>query len=254
MIRKLNYTGRKKIPLPRVSFRLVPERARLRFDATLTLHGLELPGDADVCVEAYHGTSYMRFPCGKVGRIVIPEHRLLDQIEPGSVPLFRVMVSKDGRIIAAADKIVPRSSEEQPTDKLSLLPVEFRDLGESVWKLDFTAGRPMLQLNSAIDNIRDVARRDSTFLSLVYPEVIRQVLRYILLQEGYEDAGCDEDDWQSHWLRFAQSLPGIAPPSSAEYFVTLQDREDWIEEVVMAFCQKWKVKERFAERIGEEFE
>jgi hypothetical protein len=251
MIRKLNYTGRKKIPLAKVSFRLIPEKGGFSFEATLKLGRLDLPADADVYIEAYHGTSYMRFPYGKVGRIVVPDKRLLDQIESGSVPLFRVMVAKGGRIIAAADKIIPRSSEDQPTDKFCLLPVEFRDLGESVWRLDFLNGPPTLQLNGAIENVREIAQRDNAFLSLVYPEVVRQVLRHILLQERYGDAECDEEDWQSRWLQFAQGLPGIGPPPSAEYLVAAQDREDWIEDVVMAFCAKWKTRERFLDRAPE---
>ncbi len=52
MIRKLNYTGRKKIPLSKVSFRLIPEINGHFFDATLKLGRLDLPPDADVFVEA----------------------------------------------------------------------------------------------------------------------------------------------------------------------------------------------------------
>lgn len=249
MIRKFNYTGRKKIVRARVPVTLRQEAGGLfAFDAVINLEGLGLPEEADVFVEAYHRTSYMRFPFGKVGDITPPDNRLLAEVEPGVLPHFRIKVVMEGRILASADTIMPRRSEDEPKDKLSLLPVEFQDLGDLIWRLDLSNG-PVLQLNSAIEDIREIARSDQSFFVLVYPEIIRQVLRYILVVEKYSDEECDEEDWQSGWLRFAKGLPGIERPPSADYLTTVQDREDWIEDVVMAFCRKWRVRDRFEESV-----
>lgn len=253
MIRKLNFTGRKKIPKSLISIELVPDGNRqFSFDATFNLAELALPPDAEVYAEAYHHASYMRFSYGKIGKTVIPTERKLRQIEPGAFPLFRVKVVKGGRILASADKIVPRSSADEPKGKLSLLPVEFKDLADLIWNLDLSSERPVLQLNDRIDGIKDIARIDQQFFALVYPDVIRQILRTILIENDYADADSDEDDWQSQWLRFAEGLPGVDKVPSDKYPGVEEDRETWIEEVIMVFCKKWKVREKFLQALQQE--
>jgi hypothetical protein len=136
-------------------------------------------------------------------------------------------------------------------ERVSLLPAEFVDLGDLVWRLDFSNDLPVLQLNSGIEDIREIARGNRSFFALVYPEVVRQVLRYILVQENYGDASCDADDWQARWLSYAQSLPGVPPSPARDRYTTLQDREEWIDEVVAAFGSRWEIRKRFAEAVEE---
>ncbi|HSW62827.1 MAG TPA: hypothetical protein VLH56_05920 [Dissulfurispiraceae bacterium] len=252
MIRKLNYTGRRKLPRANLGFQVHSgEDGVSSFWASLSLRGFQLPPDAEVFVEAYRGASYMRFPFGTVGNLVMPENTILDQIPPGGVPLFRVKIVRDGRLIAVADRIVPHTDADDPKDRLCLLPVEFIDLGDIVWRLDLSEDHPVLQVNAGIEGIREAVRTDSSFFSLVYPEIVRQVLRHILLVENYGDEECDPDDWQGNWLRFAQALPGVSRPPSRNLLAPLLDKEFWIEAAVQAFCQKWRVRERFRSH-GEE--
>ncbi|KAF0179407.1 MAG: Uncharacterized protein FD164_2043 [Nitrospirae bacterium] len=247
MIRKFNYTGRRKLPRANLSFQIHSEEDGVSsFWASLSLRGLQLPPDAEVFVEAYRGASSMRFSFGTVGNLGAPESTVLDQIQPGGIPLFRVKIVRDGRLIAAADRIVPHTAADDPKDRLCLLPVEFIDMGDIVWHLDLSEDHPVLQVNACIEGIRETVRTDSSFFSLVYPEIVRQVLRHILLAENYGDEECDPDDWQANWLRFAESLPGVSRPPSRTFSATRQDREFWIEDAVQAFCRKWRVRERFS--------
>ncbi len=246
MIRKFNFTGRRKIPRTHLSFALhTGDDGRAFFEASLTLQGLHLPKEADVFVEAYRGTSHMHFSFGTVGDPAIPERIFLDRIQPGGIPLFRVKIVQDGRIIAAADRIVPRIERDEPKDRLCLLPVEFVDLGELIWRLDLSGDHPVLQVNAGMEGIRETVRTDYAFFGLVYPEVVRQVLRHILITDNYGDEECDPEDWQGNWLRFAEDLPGAGSLPSRSLWTSLQDKEFWIEEAVEAFCRKWCVKDRF---------
>ena len=67
MKRRVNFTGRKRIPRRDVSVSLMERDGPRSFDATLRLDGSGLPKDAMVYVEAYHKTDYMRYPFGTVG-------------------------------------------------------------------------------------------------------------------------------------------------------------------------------------------
>ncbi|NLI29301.1 MAG: hypothetical protein GX423_04390 [Nitrospiraceae bacterium] len=253
MIRKFNYTGRRKIPRSAVSFQLSGVGAgSFSFEASLSLKGLHLPPEAEVFVEAYRGASLMRFPYGCAGNPTAPDRTVLEQLSPGGIPLFRVKVVLDGRIIASVDRIVPRLDVAEPHDRLCLLPVEFVELGDLVWQLDLSDARPILQVNAAIEGIREIVRSDTHFFSLVYPEIVRQILRHILIRENYDDDECDPDDWQSHWIRFVEDLPGVSPLPARTVLTTEQDKEFWIGNAVLAFCRKWRVCDRFGGSAGEE--
>ena len=76
MIRKFNYPGRKIIPLSCIQIYFEDSaKTPYIFNAIIDLGPLELPADADVYVEAYDTSSYMRFPFGKVAEIRQPAER-----------------------------------------------------------------------------------------------------------------------------------------------------------------------------------
>ena len=68
MIRRMNYTGRRRIARSRVSVRLRPVPGTgWTFDADMDLVDYGFPAEARVFVEAYNATSYMRFAFGSAG-------------------------------------------------------------------------------------------------------------------------------------------------------------------------------------------
>ena len=85
MIRKFNYTGRKKIKRNHIQIDILRDSDDHRlFNASLHLSDMELPANAHVYVEAYHRTAYQRFSFGTAG----------DRKVPGIVTLARVKVAK----------------------------------------------------------------------------------------------------------------------------------------------------------------
>jgi hypothetical protein len=84
--RRFNSTGRLRITRNRVDISLeqhpdlnVVPTAR----ATLRLDGLEVPGNARVAIEGYYRTSSMRFECGTVDSLSVPERMVLSEIDRG---------------------------------------------------------------------------------------------------------------------------------------------------------------------------
>lgn len=242
MIRRFNYTGRRRLTRSRIRIWVREDGDRCRFDAELALDGLELPAEALLFVEAYHRSAYRRFEFGTVGAPRAPSSRWLDGI-PVRKPLFRVKVVlvRNGvaRILAAADKVVPEDSDDEKDSRQSLLPVEYVDLGDRIWDLDLDSDWPRLRLNKCFQGIREAARSGREFLTLVYPEIFRAVLARAL-EEGF-DPDCDDDDWGTLWLRFACSELGRPrPPQEPD-----SEREEWIDEAVNAFCARSQVASHF---------
>ncbi len=245
MIRKFNYTGRKKIKRSAVHIELLrdPQNQRL-FNIDLHISDMGLPESAHVYVEAYHRSGYQRYDFGTVGNLRVPFDRRLKHFSASAMPLFRVKIvdrtSSHGRILAAVDKLRPESVDDMAAGSRSLLFVEYDDLGNRIWQLDLDGDWPVLRLNYHLDEIAQVASRDYRFLSLVYPEVFRQILRRIVIEDQHTDPRCD-DDWPSLWLQSACRLPGMPPPPQ----VSRPDQQAWVEKAVEAFCANFKMLEKF---------
>jgi hypothetical protein len=244
MIRRLNFTGRKKIPRSRVRIVVHGDDLRRTFDAELKLDGLELPAVAAVYVEAYHRSAYRRYDFGTVGRLGPPADRSLDGL-PVASPLFRVKVVRQGRsigrILAAAERVVPERADREDEQRQSLLPVEYQDLGERIWALDLEADWPRLILNERFAGIRDFARSGPEFLTLVYPEILRTILTRIVRDPDLDPDG-DEDDWSTLWIRFVRrELGRPRPPRSWED----GDPAAWVDDAVTAFCVRKHVVVEF---------
>lgn len=251
MIRKINFTGRKKIPRSRVSIQLLPsENGSRRFDADIDFDGTGLPDGAHVYVEAYHRASYMRFDFGRIGAIEKPKDRELVDIDNTARPLFRVKVVDKtqafGRILAVADKLAPVDLTDADASKQSLLHVDFLNLRDRIWRLDLDdCDWPTLELNQSIEDIREIARSDSLFSSLVYPEIFQRILDRIVIIDDHADPDCNDDDWPTLWLRFACQLPGVNRPPAGIDDRVKQEKQEWVKDTVAAFCRSAKCLNRF---------
>ena len=251
MIRKFNFTGRKKIRRSLVRVDLLRDADGYRFfNISLSLAEMALPAAAHLYVEAYHRTAYQRFDFGTLAQTRVPEDRRLMRFSEATLPLFRVKVVDRsgtlGRILAALDKVRPASFEDMPADSQSLLFVEYDDLGDTIWQLDLDGDWPVLKLNRSATDITLLASSDKRFLPLVYPEVFRQILGRILLVDEHSDPYCD-DDWPSLWLKLACRLPGVGgPPDRGRV-----NQRAWIDKAVESFSRNFKMLEMFNQSVLE---
>lgn len=245
MIRKFNYTGRKKIRRSDVRIDLLrDEHGKRYFNVSLHLDDIKLPTNALVYLEAYHRSGYQRYDFGTVGDRKTPANRQLTNFSESAIPLFRAKVvdktTSYGRIIASIDKVRPQSIDDEPADSQSLLFVEYDNLGNKIWQLDLDGDWPVLKLNQHVDEISLVASSDNRFLALVYPEVFRQILKRIVIEDEHTDPECD-DDWPSLWLQLACALPGMSMLPQ----MSKPEQNLWIDRAVESFCTNFNMLEKF---------
>jgi hypothetical protein len=250
MIRKINFTGRKKIRRTNVRVDILRDaEGRRCFNLQADLSDLRLPPNARVYAEAYHRTAYQRFDFGSLSSRTSPADRRLSRFADSTIPLFRVKVvdrtSAHGRILAALDKIRPESVDSEPAGSHALLFVEYEDLGNKIWQLDLDGDWPVLKLNQKVDEISLVASSDQRFFALVYPEVFRRILTKIVIEDEHTDPDCD-DDWPSLWLKLARRLPGMGDPPAAK-----AEQESWIDDATEAFAAKFDVLAKFNQALHE---
>ncbi len=233
-VRTLNYTGRKRIRRGDARIAIREEKGGNVFDAGLSLADYGLSGGARIFVEAYRQTLYMRFDFSQVGAMCIPDDRLLRDFDSAEGVLFRVRVvtSADphGLLLAEADQIRPRKSIYEDENRISLLPVRPSwDLGDEIWVLEFDTQDTRILINATLGDWHTIAR-EPFFISLVYPHLLRSILRRILKDEVWRDTE-DMDDWRSRWLHFAVSLPGVSDPPGEDDEARL---DDWIDSAASA--------------------
>jgi hypothetical protein len=240
-VRRFNYTGRKRLNQEDVRIFVSPSEGRPAvFDADIRLSDYGLPDDALVSVEAYRQTSWMRFPCGSVNGLDVPANRPLSEFDSSEGILFRVRITSasdpEGLLLAEADKIRPRLTEEADENRLSLLPTKpDDDLGDQLFRVDYS-DRPLLLINARCGDWRSLAR-DPVFISFAFPSVLREIVTRILYIEEYFDTE-DPVDWRAQWLKFCTLLPGVPEiPTEKEQ----EKYDDWIEDVVDAFCRRFRI-------------
>ncbi len=242
-IRRINFTGRRRLTKEDVEIRLDEDARPPSFEVTrLSLQRHNLAENAQIWVEAYRQSTYMRFPLGTISQPTYTGSKSLGEFNSPEGILFRVKVTSPsnpaGQLLAEIDKIRP---EMPDGERESLLPVRRDDsLEHEVFRVDFE-DRPVLLINGRLSGWKEISTEPG-FVALAYPNVLRTILTRILLVEEHID-DMDDDDWRSQWLRFARSHPGIGEvPTSTDD----SDLEQWIEQVLVAFCKSTQIRNKFS--------
>lgn len=243
-VRRVNYTGRRRIPQDRVSIVLLRPRegefTPVTFDAALNLSGLSFPADARVTIDAYRQTTRQAFAFGTVSTLAPPINRSLEAFDSADAVLFRLRVTdsgnRNGVLLGEADRIRAKANPAEDSDRVPLLPPAPGDLGDQVWRLEIE-GSPILRINERLSNWTEAVKSDQ-FRALVFPSALRDVYRHILSENvrSLEDG----TTWQTQWLRFAISIPGVPGiPQSKD------GDAEWIENVASAFSRRFGLLDRY---------
>lgn len=234
-IRRINYTKRRRILQKDVQFVIREQDGAPAFDASLNLSDYRFPADARVFVEAYRQTTVIRFDFGTVGVPTPPPHRYIAEFDTIDAVLFRVRVTaasdNRGIVLGEADQIKPHAPDEVPDQRIPLLPIRPDDLGEEVWRIEFSESAVHLLINKRVGNWKEIAANPH-FKSLVYPAAMRSILEHVLRVEEVNTPD-DPEDWRSRWIRFAMQLPG-----SSQIPIDRSEYTDWIDDAVSAFARK----------------
>lgn len=236
--RRINSTGRKKISQERIDLRILPAvsgqppKAKVGID----LGSLGLPASAVVSVEAYHRSTAMRFECGTVGATEIPDMLILNELDQSGGILFRIKVvdieHQPGRILASADRLRP-SIEGEHAGRKSIFPVEYRDLGQEVWRVDINddAG-PTLLLSSRIPALMHRVHENPLVSGSILPAAFRIVLLYLANNPSEED-----DGWKADWKRFCGEGLGVDTDPDDLDDDDDDGKETWVDDVVRRYCE-----------------
>ena len=236
MIRRFNYTKRIKLAKSDVAIELSDARKNEppTFTANLDFSSYDLPSDARIVISSYRLSFAMRFDWGTVSDPTPPEDTRLT--ETPEAPQFRVMVlapDDSGRILAMADRVKPvRSSGQQ-----SLLWLNEAELGNEVWRLKIGDGMPTLEVNQSIGGISGIARSDQVFQSLVIPDVLREILRKMIIDD---DASFDDPDSEWHdWMEFVKQIDiGDLPDAAGDDGRDAEAATQWIDSWIAAFLER----------------
>lgn len=246
-VRRLNYTSRVRIYHDDVDIVLLEQPGKMAsFHADLKLADYQFPDDARVVVEAYRQTFLMRFDFGTVGNLQPPPERTLVEFPTPHELLFRVKVTavsgRAGLLLGEADKIRPRHPDEEPDRRLPLLPPFPEDLGEEIWRVEYSGGT-MLAVNQNLADWKETVR-SPIFRALVYPAAMREILERVLFVEKCTSSD-DPSDWRCRWLAFAGSMPGAGPVPR-----TTEDQLEWVEQAVSAFARRYRLRSALESEAG----
>ncbi len=240
--RRINSTGRKRIPRDHIDIRMTEAVAGepLRARAALRLDDMGFPASAGVSIDAYHRSTGMRFECGTVGELKVPPVLDLHEIDRSGTVLFRLKVfdkeAAPGKLLGSAERISALEADN-PDGKESLFPVKERDLGPEVWRVECKEGqRPTLVLNSTIPGVTFRILQNPLAQGLLLPEAMRVVLQLIAEDPVSEDDG--EVDWKSDWIRFTREELGLSEDLDDLSDMDEDAREQWVEEAVQSFCRQ----------------
>ncbi len=252
MIRKLNYTARRRISKSDAIITFDKSTSPLSFEAQLNFEKYNFEPESRVFVEAYRGNSFMRFDYGTVENPEIPSDRRLSEIEGAAHTRFRVKVVDDqsGKLFAITSVLNPKQGSQDQHEPL--LPLYITDTGNQVWNLKFDNEGVRLQANRHIKSVKEMTKTPA-FRALVFPAVIREVLFYIIFVEKceyYEDNDMDEESPWDKWLRFiAGFYPEEYPGPSGDGYSDEQEFSGWIDGAVEAFSSKYKLKDVFQSSV-----
>lgn len=250
MKRRFNYTGRIRIPRKRIEIIFNRQNGKITSFVLnkLDLQEFNLPPDSKIYVEAYYRTELKRFEYGVVRDIKPGQTGDLGDMAYTENLKFRIIIANPSnwKILAHADRIAP-----EPAETKSILPVEFCDLGNLVWRIEYEGddGGPILCINSKIPDVENMAKRDSGFFMHVYPSAIREILTHMVFVEGVDSVTDPSSDWHKNWLTFSR-MPGADPPEVLDPKNQDFEKEkalEWIDDIVENFCNKYA--SRFSEFV-----
>lgn len=236
-----NPTNLKEIDRNRISISVSEVAGQRYFTLSqLDLDGLDLADNLKVFCIARAGKTSRRFDMG-TAKDWKKESLPLADLDRSESLRFRILLHEDGnpRLVASAEKL--RLKDESQSE--SLLPMEPAELGQLLWRLDFSDEGPVLKYNATVFPSAAGVENYLPFGTLVLPEALRSVMGEIADDPLRLD---DEGDPLSAWGGWLDAIGVGRPPKD----VTDDDasKQSWCEEVVSVFCER----HRFAARLAQE--
>ena len=238
-IRRINSTGRKRITRRHIKIEMLPSALGepLKAKAALTLDSYGFPASSLVVIEAYHRSSGMRFDCGTIGTLSIPDPLVLTDVDRSGSTLFRLKVIDDyaepGKLLGSAER-VEAEREGKGEDFRSIFPVDYRDLEHDVWKVEIELGsRPILIINKRIPGFLPRVLENPLTVGIFLSGAFRFVLQELVRETGTEEDG-EGLGWKEDWLEYCKvELGSVDDPRD---YRDEEKEKNWIDDMVNRFC------------------
>jgi len=250
-MRKFNYTGRQKINRDNIDLRIQENGETFTFFAAIDTSNLKLPPDANIFIEAYFQTDWMRFKLGTVSNQYLPHNTVLAQFETIQNILFRINIvsANEGKLLAHADRISPSlPKDEIDNSRISLLPVISKSLEGNLWQITYTSDsddRPILEIEEKLGDRNSIIYHP-LFTSFVLPTAFKE----ILIRIASSDEEIDHDDltdWRSQWIKFNAHLGNDFIDPKNDYDAI----SEWANECTGKLCRKQNLSETFVSWLNE---
>jgi len=257
-VRTLNYTGRQRLKQADVSLAVIDGKDGKYFSASIDLTSVRdritIPSDAKLVIEASNGVKFARYDHGTAATPIFNVTHSLHQFSIDETIGFRAkVVDVSGTLLALAENIRPMST--QKAHQHSLLPVSVQPLEDLVFRVDFTEdGPPTLVLNEALDSASEQGikafAKTPLFISLVFPNVVKEILTRFLIIDEFDETDEEEGGtfWSQKWVRFAKSLNPEVIPALSEG--DTEPRLTWIETTVKALGRRLNVVQRCEQELA----
>jgi hypothetical protein len=142
---------------------------------------------------------------------------------------------EDGKLLGSTSSWVLRSGG----DPDGILLFQSASIAPRLWKLDLREGweeLPILYVDDRIPDANLWASSDPLFLAAVLPHVIVEVMRKLL-----ELDATPEDGAAFAWSTWASTM---IPGSRIPFGRTREDKENWIDDLIDAFAQRFKLADQ----------
>lgn len=239
-ITTLNFTGRRSIPKGTLSIVAIPNPngtpTAVKARIVGSLKAMKFPEDALVVIEAYRQTSLVRFDCGTIGDMHIPNPLSLEGIDPGGTITFRIKVVRNdgsGVILGMRADVRLKGPGEAP-GRAPLIDIQYEPLGNLLWDVSGDIEEaPLLRLNSQYPEMESRFQSDVMLKWAILPAALSTILRRLVTGEQSDDP----DDWRNRWLRFCRIALQMDKPPLHDTYIEL---DDWIGEAVRRFSDQHK--------------
>ncbi len=184
-----------------------------------------------MALEAYFRSSSMRFSCGNIANLAVPERMELSDIDRGGAIRFRLLIiePQSGRILGSAEGLRPARSGESP-DRQPLLPLRETNLRGELWRIEVDARTgPVLCVNNTIPALAAQIRSVPLLQGLVLPHAFRMIL-WELSPTGEEEG---DDLWGDDWRKFLRQIGVPSEPEDDDP----DSIEEWVDLGVRSFCE-----------------
>ncbi len=208
-----------------------------------------MPETARVKLRLFENKYSETLEFGTLGKL-----KIIAEIKSGafSAPSCQLRVvatdaGKTGLLLASTDNWNLRTGGDDGAGTASEGILNFlpSDIHPRVWKLELRDDDyPIVYVDKRIPDGRTWVRNDPIFVSCVLPVIVREIFDDILSTSAAPD-----QEWAKDWLGWADTLmPGKAPPWNDG----LQQKREWINDLLDGFCQKHGMLDLLVGKLGQE--